>query len=109
MLVVGYFVYSIVCEHVFGVDRFRPTPAAAIAVNEICTGLLGGIGGILAIVGVVVAPITSGDTAFRSARLLLADVFHIGQRAFINRIILALPMFAIAYGISFLNFGVIWR
>src|SRR5690606_32170069 len=82
---------------------------AAMAVNEICTGLLGQIGGILAIIGVVVAPITSGDTAFRGARLLLADVFNIGQRALKNRIMLALPMFAVAYVISLMNFGVVWR
>lgn len=82
---------------------------AAMAVNEICTGLLGRIGGILAIIGVVVAPITSGDTAFRSARLLLADIFNIGQRALKNRIMLALPMFAVAYAISLMDFGVVWR
>lgn len=82
---------------------------AAVAVNEICTGLLGRIGGILALVGVVVAPITSGDTAFRSARLLFADIFKIGQKAMKNRLTLALPMFVIAYIISLMDFGVVWR
>jgi len=82
---------------------------AAIAVNEICTGLLGRLGGALALIGVVVAPITSGDTAFRSARLLLADIFKIGQKAVKNRLLLALPMFAVAYVISTMDFAVIWR
>ena len=82
---------------------------AAVAVNEICTGLLGRVGGILALVGVVIAPITSGDTAFRSARLLLADVFKIGQKAMKNRLMLALPMFFIAYSISLMDFAIVWR
>ncbi|WP_257669912.1 carbon starvation CstA family protein [Parapedobacter tibetensis] len=82
---------------------------AAMAVNEICTGVLGRLGGILAIVGVVVAPITSGDTAFRSARLLLADIFQLRQRAMKNRLMLALPLFGIAFAISLMDFGVIWR
>ncbi|SKB33777.1 Carbon starvation protein CstA [Parapedobacter luteus] len=82
---------------------------AAMAVNEICTGLLGRLGGILAVIGVVVAPVTSGDTAFRSARLLLADIFNLGQRALKNRLLLAVPMFCLAYGISLMDFGVIWR
>ncbi len=82
---------------------------AAVAVNEVCTGLLGRVGGILALIGVVVAPITSGDTAFRSARLLLADIFKIGQKAKQNRLMLALPMFFIAYVISLMDFAVVWR
>lgn len=82
---------------------------AAVAVNEICTGLLGRVGGILALIGVVVAPITSGDTAFRSARLLLADIFKISQQAMKNRLMLALPMFLIAYIISLMDFAVVWR
>ncbi|MFC3197948.1 carbon starvation protein A [Parapedobacter deserti] len=82
---------------------------AAIAVNELCTGLLGRLGGLLAIIGVVVAPVTSGDTAFRSARLLLADIFKVSQKAIRNRLALALPMFAVAYTISMMDFAVIWR
>src|SRR5690606_21352312 len=80
---------------------------AAVAVNEICTGLLGRVGGILALVGVVIAPITSGDTALRSARLLLADIFKIGQKAMKNRMMLAVPMFIIAYTISLMDFAVV--
>src|SRR5690606_30396514 len=80
---------------------------AAVAVNEICTGLLGRVGGILALVGVVIAPITSGDTALRSARLLLADIFKIAQKAMKNRMMLAVPMFIIAYTISLMDFAVV--
>ena len=82
---------------------------ASLAVNEICTKLLGGFGGTLALIGVVVAPISSGDTAFRSARVLVADAFGIAQRRLINRLVIAIPIFLLAFGISLLDFGVVWR
>ena len=76
---------------------------------------LGVVGGILAVLGVVAAPITSGDTAFRSARLIIADYFHIGQRKIINRFYIAIPMFLCAIGLLYYNisdangFNIIWR
>ena len=63
---------------------------AAWAVNEISNSLLGKFGGILAILGVVAAPITSGDTAFRSARLIVADVLKIKQGPIVNRLLITL-------------------
>ena len=65
----------------------------AWAVNEISTTTLGVVGGILAILGVVAAPITSGDTAFRSARLIIADMLHIEQRSKWKRLIICAPLF----------------
>jgi len=65
-------------------------------VNLVCTGWLGIFGGILAILGVVAAPITSGDTAFRSARLILAETLQVDQRKKINRLLIAIPMFALS-------------
>jgi carbon starvation protein CstA len=57
----------------------------------------------------VACPITSGDTAFRSARLTLADWFGISQKGFIPRLALALPLLAAGYAISFLDYGIVWR
>ena len=58
-----------------------------------CNSWLGLTGGILAILGVVAAPITSGDTAFRSARLIIAEAFHIEQRPIPKRLLVSLPLF----------------
>ena len=82
---------------------------AAWAVNHISTSTLGLFGGFLAMLGVVAAPITSGDTAFRSARLIIADIFHIEQRSIAKRLAIAAPLFAIGIIITFVDFDVIWR
>lgn len=82
---------------------------AAWVVNEICNSLLGRIGGILAIIGVVAAPITSGDTAFRSARLTIADSFKLKQSNLAQRLLVTIPIFAIGLLLTQINFGVIWR
>ena len=63
-------------------------------VNKMCNEWLGIAGGILALLGVVAAPITSGDTAFRSARLIIADFLHLKQKAIRNRLMVCIPMFA---------------
>lgn len=65
-------------------------------VEKVCTGWLGIFGGVLAIFGVVAAPITSGDTAFRSARLIIADALHLSQRSIHKRLLVAIPMFCAA-------------
>ena len=81
----------------------------AWVVNEISTTTLGIVGGILAILGVVAAPITSGDTAFRSARLIIADVFHIEQKTKWKRLVICVPLFAAGVALTFINFDVVWR
>lgn len=83
--------------------------SAAVVVNKVSVGLLGTFGGALAILGVVACPITSGDTAFRSSRLIIADAINLPQKKILSRFLIAIPMFAIAIGISFMNFGIIWR
>lgn len=91
--------------------------AAAVAaegqggvVYEICTTLLGPVGGILAMVGVIACPITSGDTAFRSARLTIADWFHIDQSQTQKRAMLAVPLLAVgAIIVVALPWTVLWR
>ena len=82
---------------------------AGVAVSLICDTTLGRIGSILAIMGVVIAPITSGDTAFRSARLIVADMLHYDQKPIYKRLIISLPLFAMGVGIAFMKFDVIWR
>ncbi len=81
----------------------------AILVNEVCRTWLGTVGAILAVLGVVAAPITSGDTAFRSARLIIADYLNLSQNTIIRRLALAIPVFAIAIALSFVDFSIIWR
>ncbi|OIN99394.1 MAG: carbon starvation protein A [Desulfovibrionaceae bacterium CG1_02_65_16] len=81
----------------------------ANVVNEACIALLGGFGGVLAILGVVVLPITSGDTAFRAARLIIADFAKYSQKESVRRLYIAMPLFAVGYVISLANFDVIWR
>lgn len=72
-------------------------------------GLLGVFGGILAFLGVVILPITSGDTAFRSSRLILAEYLNVSQKAVRNRLIIALPIFLIGGALTQIDFGIIWR
>lgn len=86
-----------------------PGQNVAWSVNEICNGLLGKVGGILALIGVVAAPITSGDTAFRSARLTIADSFNIKQEKLIQRFYITIPMFAIGLLLTQIDFSIIWR
>ena len=78
-------------------------------VYEICKEMLGGAGGLLAVIGVVVCPITSGDTAFRSARLILAEWTGLKQKAIKNRLILTIPMLAVSAVLTQLDFNVLWR
>lgn len=89
--------------------------AAPTVVTKVSEGWLGIFGGILAIIGVVAAPITSGDTAFRSARLIVADFTHLEQKGIWKRLWIAVPMFGASalllwYNIADANgFNVIWR
>lgn len=78
-------------------------------VYDISFKLLGIIGGILAVLGVVACPITSGDTAFRSARLTLSDWFNIDQKNIKKRLLLAVPLLGIGGILSKVNFDIIWR
>ena len=92
-----------------GISAVMAEHTPAWAVNEISNSTLGIVGGVLAILGVVAAPITSGDTAFRSARLIIADVFHIEQRSKWKRLAIALPLFTVGVVLTFVDFDVVWR
>lgn len=83
------------------------SPSAVV--HEISIALLGAVGGVVAILGVVILPITSGDTAFRSARLIVADFFKLPQKDMSKRLYIAIPLFAIGIILSQVDFNIIWR
>ena len=88
---------------------------ASIIVDSITKEWLGTIGGLLAVLGVIAAPITSGDTALRSARLIVADFMHLEQKSIAKRLLICIPIFAVTIGILLYSqrdaagFDMIWR
>ncbi len=88
---------------------------ASNVVYEISTGVLGVFGGVLAVAGVVACPITSGDTAFRSARLILAETFHLEQKKIKNRLLITIPLLIVGGLLTWFaivndnGFQTIWR
>jgi len=94
------------------VDNPAVRPDPAWLVNEICRSWLGKAGAIIAIIGVVACPVTSGDTAFRSARLTIADMLKIPQKKISSRLMITLPIFAIAFVLTFVmqdEFARVWK
>ncbi len=84
----------------------------AWVVNEISRSWLGQTGAVLAIIGVIVCPITTGDTAFRSARLTVADIFSFSQASVKNRLIVSIPIFVLGFVLTFIlsnQFGTVWK
>lgn len=98
-----------------GWDLLNQIGGSSNSVYEISSTVLGPIGTVLAVVGVIICPITSGDTALRSCRLIIAERFNISQKKAKNRILLTLPLFIAVAAISvwdFLdpsNFNILWR
>ena len=92
-----------------GLNEVLNNGGAGLVVNEVSIGLMGKVGGMLAILGVIACPITSGDTAFRSVRLIFADALGMKQASVKNRLILALPIFAVGFALTFIDFNIIWR
>ena len=90
-------------------DAMKKEGAGGV-VYEICTGFVSdGIGAYLAVLGVVACPITSGDTAFRSARLTLADWFRLDQSKLGPRLLIAVPLLTVGGILSQVNFDIVWR
>lgn len=81
----------------------------AVLVNDISKSWLGAVGGVLAILGVIAAPITSGDTALRSARLIAADFMGIQQKKIAKRLLVSLPIFALCFVIMLIPYEALWR
>lgn len=90
-------------------DQLASYSNPAQVVNFICNTWMGKVGAVLAILGVVAAPITSGDTAFRSARLITSDFLHFPQDKVWKRLIISLPLFVIAAVLMMVDFAVLWR
>ncbi len=88
---------------------------AAVIVDSITKEWLGTVGGFLAILGVIAAPITSGDTALRSARLIVADFLHLPQKSITKRLLVSIPLFIVTISILLYSlrdkdgFDMIWR
>lgn len=97
------------CQGYSGLQEMLGNGSPAVLVNELSRDWLVAIGGVLAIVGVVVAPITSGDTAMRSARLIVADVMGLGQKKIANRLMISVPLFLLCFIIMLIPYDVMWR
>jgi carbon starvation protein CstA len=81
----------------------------AMVVDLISKSWLGPFGGLLALLGVIAAPLTSGDTALRSARLIAADFLKIDQKPIKKRLMISIPIFVLTFLILQMNFDILWR
>jgi carbon starvation protein CstA len=81
----------------------------AVVVDLISKQWLGSVGGVLALLGVIAAPLTSGDTALRSARLIVADFLNFDQKPMKKRLIISIPIFLLTFLILQVNFDILWR
>ena len=103
------------CRYLFFHENGMEESNASVIVDAITKEWLGAIGGVLAILGVIAAPITSGDTAFRSARLIVADFLGMEQKSMRRRLYICIPMFVVAIGLLLYSlrdangFNMIWR
>jgi len=107
-------VWAAVAMAVVGQDFLLGTSVDALGgpgavVDLVAHFLLGSAGTFLVIIAVVIVPITSGDTTFRSIRLLIADAFKMNQASVKNRVIVSIPLFTIAIVLTFIDFDIIWR
>jgi len=82
---------------------------ASLVVNDVSMTLLGAVGGTIAVLGAVVLPITSGDTAFRAARNIIADYLNIDQIKLSKRLAIAIPLFVVSYWLTTIDFNILWR
>lgn len=92
-----------------GLQDYVGSASPAILVDNLSKSWLGTFGGILAILGVVAAPITTGDTALRSARLIAADFMNIKQQKLIKRLAISLPVFGLCFIVMLLPYDALWR
>lgn len=94
-------------------DMLRNTPTNVVAI--IANHMLGRVGGLIAVIGVIVLPITSGDTALRSLRMVIMETFKLDSSKKRNNMIVALCLFCIVGGILFFakanaeGFNILWR
>ncbi len=92
-----------------GLQNYLGNGSPALLVNDLSKTWLGTFGGILAVLGVIAAPITSGDTALRSARLIAADFMGVKQKQIVKRLAISVPIFALCFIIMLMPYDVLWR
>ena len=103
------------CAIYTGADLLAMGGGGSTTVYDVCSKTMGGVGIALAMLGVIACPITSGDTAFRSARLVLADWFHIEQKSIKGRLTLCIPVLGIGAilgvgnALGKIDYTIIWR
>ena len=103
------------CAIYTGADLLAMGGGGSTTVYDVCSKTMGGVGIALAMLGVIACPITSGDTAFRSARLVLADWFHVEQKSIKGRLMLCIPVLGIGAilgvgnALGKIDYTIIWR
>lgn len=97
------------CGGYTGLQEFLGNGSPAILVDTMSKSWLGSVGGVLAILGVIAAPITSGDTALRSARLIAADFLGIKQKKIMKRLLISVPVFVLCFIIMLMPYDALWR
>ncbi|MBM7599337.1 carbon starvation protein CstA [Virgibacillus halotolerans] len=90
-------------------NEFINTGTPSAVVNEVSMTLLGAFGGTIAVLGAIVLPITSGDTAFRAARSIIADYLKFDQKTMKSRLMIALPLFVVSALLTQIDFNILWR
>lgn len=96
-------------ENTSALNTALTTYGQSAAVYEISKGMLGNFGGILAVIGVIACPITTGDTAFRGARIILAEWSGLSQKQIKNRLLITIPLLACGAILTTLDFNILWR
>lgn len=92
-----------------GLNELLATGGTGLVVSEVAKVTLGAVVGTLAVLGVIVLPITSGDTAFRSARMIIADYIKLPQLSMKSRLLIAVPLFVISIALTQIDFNILWR
>ncbi|MCL6570112.1 MAG: carbon starvation protein A [Bacillus sp. (in: Bacteria)] len=92
-----------------GLNEILAAGGPGAVVSQVSTLTLGAIGGTFAVLGVVILPITSGDTAFRSARMIIAEYLTIAQKKLSSRLWIAAPLFVISAVLTQIDFNLLWR
>ena len=82
---------------------------SSTVVYEICQTTMGKVGSVVALLGVIVCPVSSGDTAYRSARLTLADWFSLDQSDYRKRLVLTVPLLLAGALICRMDYNIVWR
>ncbi|EHB63928.1 MULTISPECIES: carbon starvation CstA family protein [Paenibacillus] len=92
-----------------GLNELLATGGTGLVVSEVAKVTLGAVVGTFAVLGVIVLPITSGDTAFRSARMIIADYIKLPQLSMKSRLLIAVPLFFISIALTQIDFNILWR